>query len=218
MSVIDDLVALQTQDALIRELEQHVRDIPIRKAQELERLKSEADALESARTAVRSVKTDIQQAELDLQSRQETILKLKQQQMTLKTNKEFAAMNLEIRQAELALQNSVRHRRAAEPPGTGRAGRAGVPGQVRRRESRRRCLCRRTQCQAGGGYKPPRGGPGSARNAARTAGCGRRPPFSYVLRASVDEPLARAREAQRQHLLRVPDDPSPGQATVRPAC
>lgn len=106
MSVIDDLVALQTQDALIRELEQHVKDIPVRKAQELERLKTEETALEAARSAVRAVKTDIQHAEMDIADRQEGILKLKQQQMTLKTNKEFAAMNLEIRQAELALQNS----------------------------------------------------------------------------------------------------------------
>lgn len=106
MSVIDDLATLQTQDAIIRELEQHVKDIPLRKAQELGRLKTEEEALESARIAVRAVKADIQHAEMDVQDKQDTIIKLKQQQMTLKTNKEFAAMNTEIRQAELALQNA----------------------------------------------------------------------------------------------------------------
>lgn len=106
MSVIDDLAALQNQDAIIRELEQQVKDIPLRKEQELGRLKTEEEALESARTAVRAVKTEIQLAEVDIQEKQDAIVKLKQQQMTLKTNKEFAAMSTEIRQAELALQNA----------------------------------------------------------------------------------------------------------------
>ncbi len=106
MSVIADLAVLQDHDALIRELEQHVKDIPLRKAEELERLKVEEAALELARDAVRSVKSAIQLAEMDIQSRHEAILKLKQQQGLLKTNKEFAAMNAEIRTAEQALQNS----------------------------------------------------------------------------------------------------------------
>ncbi|NLE65833.1 MAG: hypothetical protein GX608_00245 [Lentisphaerae bacterium] len=106
MSVIDDLAALQAQDGLIRELEQQVKDIPIRKAQELDRLKLEEESLEFAKEAVRSVTAEIEQAKLDIQVRQEGILKLKQQQMTLKTNKEFAAMTAEIRQAEIALQNA----------------------------------------------------------------------------------------------------------------
>lgn len=104
--MIDDLAALQTQDGLIRELEQQVKDIPIRKAQELDRLKLEEETLEFAREAVRAVTAEIDQTKLDIQVRQEGILKLKQQQMTLKTNKEFAAMTAEIRQAEIALQNA----------------------------------------------------------------------------------------------------------------
>jgi hypothetical protein len=106
VSVIDDLATLQTQDAIIRELEQHVKDIPLRKEQELGRLRTEDEALQSARNAVLAVKTDIQHAELEIQGKQDAIVKLKQQQMTLKTNKEFAAMSVEIRQAELALQNA----------------------------------------------------------------------------------------------------------------
>lgn len=106
MSIIDDLEVLQTQDGLIRELEQQVKDIPIRKAQELERLKLEEETLEFARETVRTVKTEIEQANLDIQVRQEHILKLKTQQATLKTNREFTAMSAEIRQAETALQNS----------------------------------------------------------------------------------------------------------------
>ncbi len=106
MSVIDDLAILQDHDALIRELEQHVKDIPLRKAEELERLNLEKETLELSRQAVMSVKSDIQLAQMDIQSRNEAILKLKQQQGLLKTNKEFAAMNSEIRQAEQALQNA----------------------------------------------------------------------------------------------------------------
>jgi len=106
VSVIDDLVALQNHDAIIRELEQQVKDIPLRKEQELGRLKTEQDALEAAQAAVKSVKLTIGQAELDIQQKNEAIVKLKQQQMTLKTNKEFAAMSVEIRQAEQALQHA----------------------------------------------------------------------------------------------------------------
>ena len=52
MSVIDDLVALQDQDAVVRDLEQQVHDIPLRKAQEMERIQVERDAVDRARKAL----------------------------------------------------------------------------------------------------------------------------------------------------------------------
>jgi len=106
VSVTDDLIALQNHDAIIRELDQQVTDIPLRKEQELGRLQTEEEALEAAKAAVTSVKLTIEKIELDIQEKNEAILKLKQQQMTLKTNKEFAAMSTEIRQAEQALQHA----------------------------------------------------------------------------------------------------------------
>lgn len=100
MSVIDDLVALQEQDGVIRELEQTRKDIPARKEQEAARIASEKNALEGAEAAVQDIRLRISALEGEAQDHRAAVDKMKQQQMTLKTNKEFAAMNAQIRREE----------------------------------------------------------------------------------------------------------------------
>jgi len=100
MSILDDLMALQRQDAIIRDLEQQLKDIPRRKEHERNRIKSEEGALALARDVLMQTRADIQAAELEVASQKEAIIKLKNQQMLLKSNTEYAARGKEIRYKE----------------------------------------------------------------------------------------------------------------------
>ena len=96
MTIVQPLLALQGIDSRMRALQQEARDIPLRKEQEQERLRGAQEALSAAQAGFKSAQARVDEAELDVKDRREKINKLRQQQMTLKTNKEFAAMNLEI--------------------------------------------------------------------------------------------------------------------------
>lgn len=100
MSIMQPLLALQELDARIRELQQEIRDIPARKEQEASRLKDTETRLAAAQAELRSFQTRVADFELQVQAVKDRITKLKQQQMTLKTNKEFRAMDLEIENAQ----------------------------------------------------------------------------------------------------------------------
>jgi len=88
VSVVQPLLDLQEIDGRIRDLQQEIRDIPQRKAQEQERLNGAREALARA------------QAELEVKARRDKIQALKQNQVLLKTNKEFQMYNLEIAKIE----------------------------------------------------------------------------------------------------------------------
>jgi len=90
------LLALQEIDTRIRALQQEARDIPLRKEQEKKRLGGALEALAEAQAAHKGAQARVNEAEVDVKARREKINQLRSQQLTLKTNKEFAAMNLEI--------------------------------------------------------------------------------------------------------------------------
>lgn len=90
------LLALQETDARIRALQQEIQDIPLRKEQEKGRLKGAQDALPVAQNALRTALAGVSAAEGEVTDRRERIKHLRQQQSTLKTNREFQAMNLEV--------------------------------------------------------------------------------------------------------------------------
>ena len=119
MSILDDLMALQKQDAIIRDLEQQLKDIPRRKEHENNRIKAEDDARVIAHDVVVQIRADIQSAELEVASQKEHIVKLKNQQMQLKSNTEYAARSREIRYAEndlAKLQKTLEERQAQLDP------------------------------------------------------------------------------------------------------
>ena len=80
----------------MRALQQEARDIPLRKEQEKKRLVGAQTALTEAQAALKAGQARVDEAELEVKSRREKINTLRGQQINLKTNKEFAAMNLEI--------------------------------------------------------------------------------------------------------------------------
>ena len=93
MSVIDDLVALQDQDAVVRDLEQQMRDIPLRKAQEMERIQVERDAVARAKAAVDEINGLVQKDEEEIGALTTQLQNRQTEKLTLRTNREFAEVN-----------------------------------------------------------------------------------------------------------------------------
>lgn len=104
MSVIDYLVALQEHDGIIRELDQQVKDIPVRRKQELDKIKVEYEDYERAQDAVKALKMEIAKGELYCSELKEAIHKFKIQTPTLKTQAALDAMQAQISKAEIELR------------------------------------------------------------------------------------------------------------------
>lgn len=101
MSTLDELARLQDHDRIILELRQQEKDIPERKEQESARLNELQASLDAQKEKRQAAQAEIDRIELERTSGNEKIRKLRQQQMTLKTNREFRAMNQEIAGIEL---------------------------------------------------------------------------------------------------------------------
>lgn len=100
MSVVQPLLDLQEIDGRIRDLQKEIRDIPQRKAQEQERLNGAREALARAQAEHKSAQLRVNEADLEVKARRDKILAIKQNQVLLKTNKEFQMFNLEIAKIE----------------------------------------------------------------------------------------------------------------------
>ncbi len=103
MSIIEQLLVVQEHDTRILQLEKEVRDIPVRKDLELERLNGNKDTLVAAEEAFKATQSGLKQLEVETASKQEKIAKLRGQQLELKTNKEFKAMDNEIELIQRAI-------------------------------------------------------------------------------------------------------------------
>lgn len=101
---IEKMLILQDHDIRIRETERELKDIPERKREEDARLAGHRAEVVAAEAEHKSRLAAIKQFELDVQTRKEQILKLRRQQMDLKTNKEFATIESEIKTVELAIR------------------------------------------------------------------------------------------------------------------
>lgn len=104
MTTTEQLLAVQEQDLQILRIETELQDIPARKARELERLAGHQAAVAEAEAALQASQAALHQHELEVQTKKEKIAKLRTQQMSLKTNKEFKAMSDEIE----AIERSIR--------------------------------------------------------------------------------------------------------------
>lgn len=99
-SDISKVLALQELDVRIREIERELKDIPERKKLEEERLSTHKEEAAVADRNLKGRQAAIKELELEVQTRKERILKLRQQQMALKTNKEFKAVETEVSLAQ----------------------------------------------------------------------------------------------------------------------
>lgn len=96
MSVVEKLLRLQEHDVRVRDLEQLKKDIPARKEAEQSRLNKHREALAAAEEALKKEQARIKELDVESESRQEKIKKLRTQQLEIKTNKEFRALESEI--------------------------------------------------------------------------------------------------------------------------
>jgi predicted nucleic acid-binding Zn-ribbon protein len=97
---VQKLLALQECDLRIHDIERMLREIPARQKSEAERLVKREHVLADGEKHLKEAQSAVKQLELDVESRRERVRKLRQQQMEVKTNKEFTAIELEIKQAE----------------------------------------------------------------------------------------------------------------------
>jgi len=94
------LAAVQEIDMQIIRLEKELTDIPTRKKAVEEANLHKQETLKAAKTTLTSKQSATKQIELDVEAEQQKIRKFREQQLQLKSNKEFKAMEEEIRQVE----------------------------------------------------------------------------------------------------------------------
>ncbi len=96
MSFMEPLLALQDVDTQLDELQKELQDIPLRKQHDSARLQEAQNRLNGAKAEMLAVQTRIADFELQVKALRDQITKLRQQQLVLKTNREFRAMETEI--------------------------------------------------------------------------------------------------------------------------
>lgn len=100
MSIVEKLLVLQECDTRIRDMEKELQDIPARKEREQSRMAEHEVALSDAEEGLKIQQVEIKQFELENDGRRERIAKLRQQQLLLKTNQEFRAIETEVKGVE----------------------------------------------------------------------------------------------------------------------
>ncbi len=104
VSTIERLLEVQDHDLRLLRIESELKDIPLRKAAEMERLGAHKAALAEAEAGLQARQAELKRHELEVQSKKEKIAKLRTQQMGLKTNKEFKTMAGEIDTIETSIR------------------------------------------------------------------------------------------------------------------
>lgn len=94
--LIEKLLILQDHDLRILKFERELADIPLRKAAIDSMLDDHRQAVVKAKEVLKGRQAEIKKAELEIESFREKIRKYRDQQMQLKNNQEFRAMEKEI--------------------------------------------------------------------------------------------------------------------------
>lgn len=105
MSTIESLLVLQQKDNRILQLERELKDIPVRKKIEMGRLEEHRKEVQEAESLMKGKQASMGELELEVESHKGQISKLRQQQMELKTNQEFKAMEREIANVEKNIES-----------------------------------------------------------------------------------------------------------------
>lgn len=94
--IIEKLLQIQEQDIRITRLEREIADLPKRKAEIEQRLEEHRKAIHDAKEALKAQLAEMKNAETDVEGRRQGIRKLREQQMQVKTNREFKAIEDEV--------------------------------------------------------------------------------------------------------------------------
>ena len=98
------MLVVQDHDFRIMKFQKELADIPLRKASIDSLLDDHRAALAHAKDELKMRQAEIKKAELEVESARDKIRKFREQQMQLKSNKEFRAMEDEI----LAVEKTIR--------------------------------------------------------------------------------------------------------------
>lgn len=102
--IIEKLLLVQDHDERILKFEKELSDLPRRKASIEGVLEEHKQALSVAKEHVKARQSEIKQAELEVESFREKIRKFREQQLQLKSNKEFRAMEDEVAMVEKTIR------------------------------------------------------------------------------------------------------------------
>ena len=102
--IIEKLLLVQDHDQRIMKFEKELTDLPKRKASIESLLDEHRQAVTSAKDEVKARQSDIKQVELEVETHRERIRKFRDQQLQLKSNKEFRTMEDEIAAVEKAIR------------------------------------------------------------------------------------------------------------------
>lgn len=104
--IIENLLVIQDDDLRIMKFERELADIPHRKAAMDSLLDERRQAVLAAKDESKARQADIKKSELEIESARGKIRKFREQQMQLKSNKEFRAMDDEISGVEKSIRKS----------------------------------------------------------------------------------------------------------------
>lgn len=96
MTTIEKLLIVQDRDRRIRQLSRESEDIPARRKLSEERLKEHKESLAAAQELLKKNAAAIKGVELEIDTCKQRILKLREQQVSIKTNEQYRAMNNEV--------------------------------------------------------------------------------------------------------------------------
>ncbi len=102
--MIEKLLLVQDHDERILKFEKELSDLPRRKASIEALLDEHRQAVIAAKDQVKARQSDIKQAELEVETLREKIRKFREQQLQLKSNKEFKAMEDEVAMVEKSIR------------------------------------------------------------------------------------------------------------------
>ena len=105
MSVIEDLLALQSHDEIIRSLEGPIQDIPTRIAQEKRKAETEAGFLAKAEDEVKRLILIVRDNELEISATKDRIQKIKIESATVKKVETFNIIKKDLEDAERRLSS-----------------------------------------------------------------------------------------------------------------
>ena len=103
-SIIEKLLLIQDHDLRIMKFEKELTDLPKRKASIESLLDEHRHTVTVAKDDVKARQSEIKQVELDVESHREKIQKFRGQQLQLKNNREFKAMDDEIASVEKSIR------------------------------------------------------------------------------------------------------------------
>lgn len=96
MTTIEKLLVLQDRDRKIRQLTQETIDIPARKQLIEQRIQGQKNAVQAAQDDLKKNAAGIKEVELEIDTKKAKILKLREQQGSIKTNQEYRAIENEV--------------------------------------------------------------------------------------------------------------------------